>query len=135
MGYRSDVAIAIYGETTVIAPLIAAHRLNSVYETDYLKDANIYEYRRSDTAPLDMTMICVEYQSTKWYDGYELVKAWESLVENANNHEEVNAEKVIIGEDYSDVTLECDGPDPEYYLGIHREINTENLPLKEGVTQ
>jgi len=135
MGYMSDVGIAIYGKTTVIAPLIAEHRLNSVYEKDYLKDANIYEYRCSSTGPLDMTMIYVEYQGVRWYDDHEVVKAWNSLEEKASNHEEVNVEKIILGEDYGDVTLECDGPDYEYYLGIHREINTENLPLKEGVTQ
>ena len=125
MGYRSDVAIAIYGEEDQMVAFIAASRLKEDF-TEVFKECEIYPYQGGTHL-----MLSAQFDGVKWYDGYEDVDRWNKFVRLAEEHyESINTEYVRVGEETDDNVHNYGGPDPEWHLGIRREVYTD-LPEKQ----
>ena len=132
MGYRSDVAIAIYGEEDQMVAFIAASRLNQNF-AEIFKECEIYPYNSctyGDVPSSPHLMLLAQFNDVKWYDGYSVVDCWNSFVSLAQDHDEfINTEFVRAGEESDDNVHEQTGPNVEYHLGISREVYTD-LPKK-----
>jgi hypothetical protein len=130
MGYRSDVAIAIYGPEDAMVPLIAAQRLSLQsalsLEENYIKRS---EYTKNGVPHV---MLYTHQDWVKWYDSFPEVQAWNKLLtEIAAKADETGLayEFVRIGEETSDVEIEYGG-DVEYFIEVHRSVNIA-LPYDE----
>ena len=125
MGYRSDVAIAVYGPEEVVAPFVTANRL--LGDIDF-GDVSIYQY--TDGSVDKMCMVMVNFEDVKWYDSYKEVQEWTAFVERAlglTETEKLNVEFVRVGEEAGDIEQIAEGDDVEYYLGCASRI-TIDLP-------
>lgn len=108
MGYRSDVTAVMYGAPDKVAAFIAAERLGeNVFDFGELKGMFVLGEQRID-APIngDFTgegkAIWFEADQWKWYDSYESVSKFDSLLARA---EEMGLEYefVRIGEEDGDI--------------------------------
>jgi len=137
MGYRSDVAIAIYGEEDQMVAFIAASRLKQNF-AEIFKECEIYPYGSTPYGDVPSTphlMLLAQFNDVKWYDGYEDVDRWNEFVRLATEQDEfINTEFVRIGEEIEDVVHEDTGPNVEWHLGVSREVYTD-LPKKREATQ
>ena len=118
MGYRSDVAIAIYGEKGQMAAFIAATRLQENV-AEVFNECEIYPYLSTAFDPNNdtpMVMLTAEFSDVKWYDGYPDVDRWNRFI-------------VLAGEENEDTEYQFNGPDVHFCLGVRREISVD-LPQK-----
>lgn len=127
MGYRSDVSIAIYGPQDAMVPLLAAERLkaNSILsaDNDYVKHfvPVIYDKKGAYLG------IHVSFESVKWYDAFEDVQAWHTLLAEAADIEGICTEFTRVGENVDDIETAYHGDDCQFYLGVH-SIITNSIP-------
>lgn len=127
MGYRSDVAIAVYGPEEVVAPFVTANRL--LGDIDF-GDVSIYQYIGRYGSIDKMCMVMVNFEDVKWYDNIKEVQEWTAFVERARmlaDTEPLNVEFVRVGEEVGDIEQIAHGDDVEYYLGCASRI-TIDLP-------
>ena len=133
MGYRSDVAIAIYGEEDQMAAFIAATRLQENV-AEVFTECEIYPYLSTAFDPNNdtpMIMLTAQFDDVKWYDGDPEVDCWNKFMVLAQDHDDhINCEFVRIGEESDDTVHEWSGPDVHFRLGISREISVD-LPQKQ----
>lgn len=140
MGYRSDVAIAIYGPVIAMAPFIASRRLlgDVNFEDD---DVSIYAFANPvDAAEVSgegltlnavpWTMLWASFEDTKWYDGYSDVDAWNKLVKDAISDwdDNLNVEFVRVGEETGDVDCEYRGENVQHYAGVTQRVDFSSQP-------
>ena len=131
MGYRSEVAIAIYGPEDAMVPLIAAQRLSA--QSALVVDKDYIERREYTKNGQRWVMISTYYDWVKWYESYPDVQAWRNLLSDiADSCDDTGIayEFVRIGEETGDVETDYVG-DVEYYLGVSRSIH---LDLPDGTT-
>jgi hypothetical protein len=129
MGYRSDVAIAVYGPEEVVAPFVTANRL--LGDIDF-GDVDIYQY--TDGSVDKMCMVMVNFEDVKWYDSYKEVQEWEDFMKRAGRlaaTEPLNAEFVRVGEEAGDIEQIAYGESVQHYLGYVSRI-TIDLPEEEA---
>lgn len=143
MGYRSDVAIAIYGPEGAMVPLIAAERLkpDGVFKIDgeYIRSYP-FEVQRG-VERIKYHMLHAEFTGVKWYEGYPDVQAWKKLLSDIADDPDATGlayEFVRIGEDTDDVETGYAG-DVEFYLNVSRAISfdlpdTIRFDLPENTT-
>ena len=133
MGYRSNVAIAIYGEEDQMVAFIAASRLKQNF-AEIFEECEIYPYSSrayGDVPSMPHLMLLAQFNDVKWYDGYSDVDRWNKFVCLAQEHDDfINTEFVRTGEDTDDNVHEQTGPNVEWHLGISREVYTD-LPKKQ----
>jgi len=119
MGYRSEVAIKIYGKTNA---MLAVHEF---YETKYAE--------LSEDAQADVRSIMEGYGFTdsgfrfhaidvKWYDDYEFVKFYTSVMAEAVKLG-VSVEFIRIGEDSDDTEELFLGDDNDYTMQVVRSLD------------
>ena len=126
MGYRSDVAVAIYGEEGQMAAFIAATRLQENV-AEVFTECEMYPYLHGDTP---MVMLTAEFSDVKWCDGYPDVDRWNRFIVLAQDHDDhINCEYARIGEENEDTEFQFNGPDVHFHLSIIREISVD-LPQK-----
>lgn len=130
MGYRSDVAIAVYGDKEKLVEL-KAHYDNAVanLSSDSLEDLNylfnasnenlgrpMWDYKTGDF------MFYVDH--VKWYDGYPCVDLINSVFNKAIELD-LTAERVRIGEELEDNEEEFEDGDEgcEFRFNISRSIS------------
>lgn len=130
MGYRSDVHGIIYGSEEQVNALMVAAKMK-----------NIWQRVECDSQPL--IVIPIKYgenqyhsiqliaESTKWYEGYDSVRAWRELVELTETFPTLMYEFIRIGEDLEDVEREC-SDDNYWLLHVSRSIATDFTDLLEG---
>jgi len=134
MGYRSDVAILIYGETDDITAFVAGEKLHGKPKgSDHhpfdekispLHERNIYAYDENDIN----TMMEFNWWDVKWYDSYPEVEYWKNLASVWDEaFPRLCMEVAIVGESVDDNTTDYYGADPGYYLNISRAIE-KSLP-------
>lgn len=99
MGYRSDVVIRVHGEKDVLEAFIVQMKLQWNNE-DPFEDSAIRWYEGSFLA---------EFQGHKWYENYSFVISWTKALRSLNGREEIWAEFIRIGEDYTDNEYESFG--------------------------
>ena len=142
MGYRSDVAIAIYGPVIAMAPFIASRRLlgDVNFEDD---DVSIYAFAnpKDDVGlfgegltlnAVPWTMLWATFDDTKWYDGYSDVDAWNKLVMDAlsdcGENDDLNVEFIRVGEETGDLDHEYRGENVQHYCGVTQRVDTSCQP-------
>ena len=133
MGYRSDVAIAIYGEEGQMTAFIAASRLKQNFAKIF-EECEIYPYNSHPYGDVPSTphlMLLAQFNDVKWYDGYSDVDCWNKFAALAQEHDAfINTEFVRAGEETDDNVHEQTGPNVEWHLGISREVYTD-LPKRQ----
>ena len=128
MGYRSDVAIAIYGPEEAIVPLIAAERLKpgNVFSTD----AEFIKHFKLDPIPPSSDQrtfigFAAQFDSVKWYHTYPEVHAWHRLLDEAAEVDDVCTEFVRVGEETQDVETAHHGYECRYLLTTYTRIESD----------
>jgi hypothetical protein len=126
MGYRSEVAIVIYGngpEGQTNDEGIASLKLKY--------DALYAEQTPGTRVEIDWLVSTggwsddgfkIHADSIKWYEGYSFVEFFDKLITLANDLE-LNTEIMVLGEDLDDNNSDCTGPNLEYRLGVNRSIS------------
>lgn len=139
MGYRSDVAICIYGPKDKMIALVAAARIQGCMPVNAFSGyTNVPgSFTLEGRAGLHMfdyddnkRMIHAYYEEVKWYDGYEDVDTWTEFLRKAAAAE-LSTEFIRIGENYEDIDAEQYG-ECQYYLGVHRSMQID-IPEETSV--
>ena len=128
MGYRSEVASAIYGAKNTMQEFMQEHEiLVSFIHNEFSDDVKMYE--------VDGRFFITLYQDyTKWYDQYEEVQAWHDLLDKARDYD-LNIEFVRVGESAEgDIEQDYAGDECKYYL--EPKISVSNyLPKPKAATE
>jgi len=122
MGYRSEVAISIYGDVENMVNFEAAY--NAAYEElDSEAKASIDDFMTYDDNGFNANCTAFKFHldSVKWYELYNDVAFLVGLLSIAEDCE-VNSEFVRIGEDYDDIETEYSGENVAFNLGVARSI-------------
>ena len=121
MGYRSQIAINIYGDKidSVKALYDTEYDLLSPYDQEDLNNT-------CSGSPWVQKETGLEFfftnESVKWYTGFGAVDFIEDVVCLARELG-LNVEYVKIGEEIDDVVAEYDGDEVEYRLEVDRSIS------------
>ena len=137
MGYRSEVRSLVYGDPDKMAAFIASQRIKSpkVWEAfnSHIRvyDSEIHVFHVSPDCqpgrymPVPVTVIDLHGDGWKWYEGYDDVQAWESLLGAAVNAG-LDYEFVRLGEENTDTEYRFTTDNyQEHMLGIQRSITCE----------
>jgi hypothetical protein len=130
MGYRSDVAILIYGDKDDVTAFVAFEKLKGKPKgIDYhplsepkseTHESEVYDYDR-DTK----TMMRWLWWDVKWYEGFSDVDYWQNLeavFDDTFDETSMCMEVTVLGESVDDITTKYYGNSPEYYLNVSRAI-------------
>ena len=120
MGYRSDVAVVIYGDDRAAEKYALLKTLmNTTFKVAY--DA------WSACANWHDTKHVLEFfiEDTKWYESYPDVAAFITMLENLREIEGYNYEFMRVGEDDTDIEGESHGNQCEYLIRVTRSIEVE----------
>lgn len=117
MGYRSDVAIAFYGDPAAVGPFIALN----VDETMHKDADKVTDHTMSSKA---CRYVIYEMHDWKWYDGYPQIVAWEKVMRASNEHPGITCEFIRVGEESGDIEAEQygDRDQLEYVLSTDTNI-------------
>lgn len=118
MGYRSDVAICIYGPKDKMTALVAAARIQGCMPETNDSGLHMFDYDDSKH------MIHAFYEEVKWYDGYEDVDTWHEFLGQAAEFDDLSTEFIRIGENYDDIEANRHG-EHQYFLGANRSVRVE----------
>lgn len=118
MGYRSDVAICIYGPKDKMTALVAAARIGGVMPDNDFGGLYMFDYDDSKH------MIHAYYEEVKWYDGYDDVDIWTEFLAKAAEFDDLSTEFVRIGENADDIEMERQG-DCQWYLSTNRSVHID----------
>lgn len=127
MGYRSEVASAIYGSKDMMQEFMQEHEILIVYiKNEFYIDVKIYEVE-------GQTFIFLYQDFVKWYADFEEVQAWQDLINKAQEYG-LNTEFLRVGEENGDIEQDYYGEDCGYYL--EPKISISNyLPKPKGATK
>lgn len=121
MGYRSEVAIKVYGEAENMVAFKKAYdeALDKLPEVEqgYIDDL----MRDNERNGFDDNVFTFHADYIKWYDEYPNVQFFIGLLDLVDELG-VNSEFIRVGEDYDDIETDYQG-DCEYMLGIKRMID------------
>ena len=131
MGYRSDVAIVIYGDTDDVTAFVAGEKLKGKPKgTQYhpmeedvqegYHEREIYPIRNGKETVMEWT-----WWGTKWYDSYPETVYWENLASvwhDAFKNTSLCMEIARVGENSDDIQCDYYGENCEYYLTVSRAI-------------
>ena len=122
MGYRSDVTYAFYTMNPDVVPFAA---IKLWFDENFTKNV-----KYPDNIEVGDDWIMVNWNSVKWYDDFDEVKATRSATAlfaetfGANDTDNVAWEMVEVGEDLSDIkhdgSMHCN-----YRLYVNRTIHFE----------
>lgn len=122
MGYRSEVAIKVYGDAENMASF------NNAYAEAYSALSEEDQTYVNELMGEDVRngwhdgIFTFHADYIKWYEGYGHIDFFTGLLEQVDDLG-VNSEFIRIGEDHDDVVTEYQGDGGEYYLGVIRSID------------
>ena len=120
MGYRSDVAVVIYGDSRDAEKYALLKTLmNTTFKEAYTEFDGNAEWH-DDKHVLEFAM-----EDVKWYDGYGDVKLFMAMLEDIVDLEGFNYEFIRIGEDANDIDEQYGGENCEHTLSVSRSIQVE----------
>jgi hypothetical protein len=120
MGYRSDVAVVIYGDDRNSEKYALLKTLmNTTFKEAYTEFESSVEWH--DYKYVLQFMI----QDVKWYDGYGDVKLFMKMLDDIGDIEGLNYEFIRIGEDDDDVERQTGGENCLYLLSVTRAIEVD----------
>ena len=117
MGYRSEVAVVIYGDKRDQEKYEALKTLmNTAFKDVYTEfEANAMWHDRKGVLEFRM-------HDVKWYDSYSDVIAFNAMLGEIEGLGGYTSEFLRVGEDADDIESVCRGEDVEYILGVSRTI-------------
>ena len=120
MGYRSQVAVVIYGddrdaEKYALLKTLMNTTFKDVY-TEFEANAEWHDGKRV----LEFAM-----EDVKWYDGYGDVQKFMDMLDQIDKIEGFNYEFVRIGEDANDIDEQYGGNNCEHTLSVTRSIQVD----------
>lgn len=129
MGYRSEVRAMIYGEPEKLNAFVVQQKLlGSIVFTAFADSLERYKMESWTQAALDAERVqtileVLEIYGTewKWYDAYEDVQAWMSMM-RAAPEAGLNYEFVRVGEESNDTERESGGDNEESWLSTSTQI-------------
>ncbi len=140
MGYRSDVAICIYGDTDDVTAFVATEKLKDRPKgTQYhpMEEDTQEGYHEREVYPIrngKETVMEWTWWGVKWYDNYPEVKYWEELASvwhDSFKNTSLCMEIAKVGENADDIECDYYGENCEYYLSISRNIE-KSMPYEGG---
>lgn len=144
MGYRSEVRSLIYGPPDQMDVFITTHRLilSSEVFRHFKENLRYYKtkYHQYTTGPKgnliddfqDVNILDLSGDGWKWYDSYEDVKSWASLLADACD-QDLQYEFIRIGEgDGNDMDIERESsPDSLGFLSVNTPSISEEIMAGE----
>jgi len=136
MGYRSDVAIQIYGGSNREEALTKITELKQFIKEsfDELSDPSkgdvnslITQSEQDTGKDFWITVDGVDElfffaSDVKWYEGFVDVDYFQAIVEKAGELD-LNVEYIKIGEETDDIIMDFSGDDCEYRMSVNRSID------------
>ena len=134
MGYRSEVALLIYGDAEPMVAYIAGEKLKGLppehkkHPFDGETHDHWFRSSRTEYRNGEQILLRFKWNGIKWYNTYADIEWWENLMldfkENYddNTQFDMNLEFIRIGEDENDIDTLYYGLNNEYFLRTHREI-------------
>lgn len=120
MGYRSDVAVVIYGDDRNPEKYALLKTLmNTTFKEAYDAWGNCAIWHD------DKCVLEFKIEDVKWYESYPDVIAFTTMLENLQEIEGYNYEFVRIGEEDDDVERQTHGDQHEYLIRVCRSIEVE----------
>lgn len=118
MGYRSDVAVVIYGNHRDSQKYALIKTLmNTTFKEAYTEfDAEWHD---------DKHVLEFKMEDVKWYDGYPDVDRFMTMLEEIGDIEGFNYEFIRVGEDANDIVAQEGGACVEYILSVTRSIRVD----------
>ena len=120
MGYRSAVTSCIYGEAEAVTSFLTKQKLVGNPVFSFFEDDLKVDTFKSYDGGKEYKILVLELSDSKWYPTFEDVKAWENLLDEADEVEDLEWEFVIVGEDGQ--TEERYSENPEYLISVNRSI-------------
>jgi hypothetical protein len=120
MGYRSQVAVVIYGDSRDAEKYALLKTLiNTTFKEAYTEFDGCAEWH-DDKHVLEFKM-----EDVKWYDNRPDVKLFMVMLDDIGEIEGLNYEFVRIGEDDNDIETLQGGNDCVYILSVSRSIEVD----------
>lgn len=120
MGYRSEVAIMIYGTAEEMAVVKAVYdRLYSALDAETKETVDYV--MGDDNNGFSEEGFRFHAEDIKWYDGYAHIEFFKEFF-NEGDDSGASCEFIRIGEEYDDIETDYIGDDNEYRLAVTRLI-------------
>ena len=120
MGYRSQVAVVIYGDSRDAEKYALLKTLmNTTFKEAYTEFDGNAEWHDNKHV-LEFAM-----EDVKWYDSYPDVIQFTTMLEDIVDLGGFNYEFLRVGEDDGDVERHTGGENAEYILRVSREIQVD----------
>ena len=121
MGYRSEVAIMIYGTAEEMAVVKAVYdRLYSALDAETKETVDYV--MGDDNNGFSEEGFRFHAEDIKWYDGYAHIEFFKEFF-NEGDDSGASCEFIRIGEAYDDIETDYIGDDNEYRLAVTRLID------------
>jgi hypothetical protein len=142
MGYRSNVRSIIYGDNDKITALLSSKQLSGedmgLKEFDgalkrYLFETKTWDAKAKQYLPTVFGMLELEVYGWKWYDDYTCVRAWNQLLETAEEAFDLSYEFYRCGEEDGDVERRTSADDSCLLTVPTPEINLDAVPLGDSI--
>ena len=120
MGYRSTIAVAIYGTDRDADQYGALKTLmNTTFKEAYAENDAYAEWLD------DKYVLMFRFEDVKWYETYEDVIRFTTMLTEIEELGDYNFEFVRVGEDADDIETRHGGNDCEYILSVTRTIQVD----------
>jgi arabinogalactan endo-1,4-beta-galactosidase len=120
MGYRSQVAVVIYGDGRNSEKYALLKTLmNTTFKDAYTEFESNAEWHDNNH------VLEFEMEDVKWYDGYGDVQKFMNMLDEIGDIEGFNYEFIRLGEDTNDVDEQYGGNDCEHILRVSRSIEVD----------
>lgn len=120
MGYRSQVAVVIYGDSRDAEKYALLKTLmNTTFKEAYTEFDGNAEWHD------DKHVLEFKLDEVKWYDSYPDVKLFMGMLDGIGDIEGFNYEFMRIGEDDDDVERQTGGENCLYLLSVSRAIEVD----------
>ena len=118
MGYRSDVAVVIYGDARDPEKYELLKTLMNVTFKEVLTE---FDAEWHDTKHV----LEFEMDNVKWYNGYPDVDRFMAMLHEIGDIEGFNYEFLRVGEEANDIVAQEGGACVEYILSVTRSIRVD----------
>jgi hypothetical protein len=120
MGYRSDVAVVIYGDQRDLDKYGALKVLmNTTFKLSYTEFEINAEWHDSKG------VLMFKIDDVKWYDSYLDVQDFMKMLREIEDLEGYNYEFMRVGEDTEDIETQHGGSQVDYLLRVTRSIEVD----------
>lgn len=120
MGYRSDVAVVIYGDGRDDEKYeLIKVLMNTTFKDVYAENEG-YETWHDNAHVLEFKI-----GGVKWYESYPDVDRFMAMLDKIGEIEGLNYEFMRVGEDTEDIEHKSAGEYSEYFLSVTRSIRVD----------